>query len=107
MDYLLQVTSRPVEGRDEEFNHWYDNTHVHEVLALPGFKACSRFVREIPGEAPEYIAYYEMETDDPNALLNSLFAAVPTMQMTDALDTSTATFQILRPHGQRALSANG
>jgi len=91
-------------GQDEAFNHWYDNTHVKDVLALAGFNACTRYVRETPGEAPEYIALYEVETDDPSALLQSLFAAAPTMTVTDTIDTSSAGFQFLRPHGQRVIA---
>lgn len=106
MRYVLQVTSRAVEGRDDEFNQWYDNVHVREVLALPGFNACTRYVRDVEGQAPLYVAQYEVETDDPGALMQTLAAAGPTFQLTDALDQTSANFEFMRAHGERFVAAD-
>jgi len=35
--YLLLVTSNPVEGRDAEYNRWYTEEHLRDVLKLDGF----------------------------------------------------------------------
>ncbi len=32
-----------VEGREDEFNDWYTNTHLPEVVALPGFVSAQRY----------------------------------------------------------------
>lgn len=101
MRYLLSVSSRAFPGREADYERWYEDTHVGEVLALPGFVACERFERLAPdGQAvTEHVAVYELETDDPQALVQSLFAAAPGMKLTDALDTASARFEILRPIG--------
>jgi hypothetical protein len=103
MKYILEVTSRATPGRDADYNAWYDTTHVVDVLGLPGFNACQRYVRANPGaEGPtEYVAAYEVETDDPAALLESLMAAGPQMQMTDAIDFTSVRFDFLLPTGDR------
>ncbi len=102
MRYLLEVSSRAQPGRDAEYNEWYETTHVVDVLNVPGFNACQRYVRANTGdERPEYVAVYEVETDDPAKLMEALMAAAPNMRMTDALDMSSARFDFLQPMGDR------
>src|SRR5207302_6908712 len=40
---LFIAFTNAVEGRSDEFNAWYDNTHVQDVLSIPGFKSVQRF----------------------------------------------------------------
>lgn len=107
MRYILQVISRAMPGRDDEYNEWYNSVHAHEVLALPGFLSCTRYRKTGPGAEgpPEYVAAYEVETDDPAALIQNLFAASETMQLTDSIDTSTARFEFLEPIGPGRVEA--
>jgi len=97
--YILQVSTRALAGREEEFNRWYGEVHVGEVLAVPGFSSCRRFTALGMDGQPtgEFIALYEVDTDDPAALLNRLFAASPTMRMTDAIDPASPRFSFLAP----------
>jgi hypothetical protein len=100
MRYLLEIASRALAGREAEYEAWYESTHVGEVLALPGFTACERFERlGKQGEVLELVALYEVETDDPAALLQSLFAAAPSMNLTDSIDMESVRFEVLRPIG--------
>ncbi len=103
MRYLLQITSQALTGREADYNRWYEDRHIHDVLALPGFLTCERFERQFanPPRATEFVAIYEIDTDDPDALLTSLFDAASTMQMTDALDPTSPRFEILRPIGTK------
>src|SRR3546814_16340103 len=39
--YIVLTNATP--GDDEQFNDWYTNTHIPDVLALPGFVAAQRF----------------------------------------------------------------
>ena len=34
--YVFVVHSEPVEGRDREYNQWYDEIHLKDVCAFPG-----------------------------------------------------------------------
>lgn len=108
MHYLLQVISRAMPGRDDEYNAWYDDIHIHEVLGVPGFNACARYKRSGPGVdgPPEYVAVYEVETDDPQALMGSLLQATARMQMTDSIDQTTARFEFLEPIGNGRVAAS-
>ncbi|AHH17580.1 hypothetical protein NONO_c27880 [Nocardia nova SH22a] len=72
------VLTNPVTGREDEFNDWYSNTHVHDVLRVPGFVAAQRF--ELAGAAQRaeppypwsYLALYEIETDDLPSVMDDL-----------------------------------
>lgn len=101
MRYILQVSSRAMPGREADYDTWYEETHMGEVLALDGFVACERFRRTVPGQdgPAEFVANYEVETDDPGALLQSLFAAAPDMNLTDSIDPASARFEFLEPIG--------
>lgn len=61
---LLLVMMDIAPEHEEDFNRWYDEEHVPERNALPGFLAGRRF-RAIEG-GPKYLAIYEM--DSPEAL---------------------------------------
>lgn len=99
MRYLLEVSSRALPGREADYDSWYGDVHVKEVLALPGFESAERFRRlgADGQETGEFVALYTVETDNPPALLQSLFAASATMQLTDAIDTSSPRFEFLAP----------
>ena len=69
MDDLLIVLSNPIDGRHDDFNDWYSNIHIRDVMRLPGSSAVQRLQRvdapvvEGPGAAAaktfEYLAVYE------------------------------------------------
>ena len=82
----LAVYTNPSDpSRDEEFNSWYNEVHLPDVLAVDGFVAATRYrVANAgiggDGEPPHrYVALYEIESDDPQATLNALVAASPTL----------------------------
>ena len=67
------VQARPVTPeREREFNDWYDDTHIPELLAVPGFVSARRYRRVGDGGGPEYLAVYEIEADDLAAPLHEL-----------------------------------
>ena len=37
--FLVAVLSNPAEGREDEFNEWYEHTHLDEVLSSAGFRS--------------------------------------------------------------------
>jgi hypothetical protein len=62
---IMVVRSRPADpAREDEFNQWYGQTHLPEVLSVPGFVAARRY-KVHGGEADRpYLAVYEIEADD-------------------------------------------
>jgi hypothetical protein len=59
-DDLLFVYASPGPVDLAEFTDWYDNEHVPNRLATPGFAAVSRF-RALDGAAPEWLATYQIK----------------------------------------------
>ncbi|CAI7974040.1 conserved hypothetical protein [Frankia sp. Hr75.2] len=70
---ILHVESRPTSsGVVEEFNRWYDEVHLPEIVAIDGFVSARRYA---PVEENDpYIAQYEIE-GDPDAVVARVVAA--------------------------------
>lgn len=65
---LLLTITEPPAAMEEEFNAWYDQEHLPERLAIPGFRSARRWVADVsPGEG-RYLATYEL---DSSAVLQS------------------------------------
>lgn len=52
--------------REKEFNDWYDNIHIPDMLEVPGMISATRWMSAEgkQGEIRKYLALYELETDD-------------------------------------------
>lgn len=99
--YLLVVPSNAKEGRDEEYNAWYDNVHLAELLTIPGVVSGRRFdaAPQSPSAPPQpYLAIYELEVEDPSTIVAEITrrAGSGEMTMNDALDTTSAQMWIYR-----------
>lgn len=95
--HTLVVFTNPSEGREDEYNQWYNETHLPEVLRAEGFVAAQRFklspTQMMKADAPsQYLAIYEIEAEDVGKALDSLqqLATSGKMNMTEALDASKA-----------------
>jgi len=64
--WLLTVEANCCDpSREKEFNDWYDNVHVPDILETPGFVRAVRYENTNPSEGQgKYVAMYEIETDD-------------------------------------------
>lgn len=90
--YSLVVFTNPVEGQDHEYNEWYTNVHLPDVLNIPGVVGAQRFrrseIQRDDGPFPwGYLAIYECDTDDVRSVIRELKARGGTelMRMTDSL----------------------
>jgi hypothetical protein len=85
--FKLIVMSNPVEGREDEYNDWYSNTHLRDVLrVVPGMVAAQRFRRTAAqagntAQPYEYLAIYECEADDVQIVIDGLKARAGTPDM--------------------------
>jgi len=108
--YILVVESAPTKGADAEYNDWYNNTHLGEVLQIKGFTAAQRFAARgepVAGKSSHpYLAIYEMETDDPQGVLDALGAGVRngSIHMSDAIDTGNVSAVLFEPVSERVLA---
>lgn len=93
--YILVVPSAAQPGQDDAYNHWYDTVHLGDLLAIPGVTSGRRFAASpaSPNQPPApYLAVYEIEAEDPAAVLAELGrrASSGEMQISPALDTGSA-----------------
>jgi hypothetical protein len=102
------VFTRPFEGRDEEFNTWYDEVHLPDVVAVPGVRSAQRYElgpeRRPAGQEPEhrYLAVYEID-GDPAKVFPEITRRIETgeMKLSDALDRSASRQTVWHPRGPR------
>ena len=100
--YVMVVPSAAKEGRDADYNGWYDSEHIQDILALPGVVSGRRFDAE-PAVSPNppparYLAIYEIETDDIGAVMAEMGrrAMAGEMSVSDALYRDAAQIWIYK-----------
>jgi hypothetical protein len=59
---LLLTLTEPPAAMEEEFNAWYDEEHLAERLAIPGFRSAQRWVADVAPGAGKYLATYELDS---------------------------------------------
>jgi len=59
---LLLTLTEPPASMEEEFNAWYDEEHLAERLAIPGFRSAQRWVADLAPGAGRYLATYELDS---------------------------------------------
>lgn len=102
-DYTYVVYSNPVAGREDEYNDWYTNRHLADVVAVQGFVSAQRFriVDSTAGVSPpqRYMALYTMRTDDPDGLLLRLQQLVESgaMEMSEAFSQDGLVTLLYQP----------
>ncbi|SUZ71302.1 uncharacterized protein METZ01_LOCUS24156, partial [marine metagenome] len=87
--HVLLVFTSPVEGREDDYNAWYNDVHLGEVLTADGFVRAQRFKASemMPSVTEhEYVAIYEIEDLDPKDAMKSLNGASGSFTMTDAIE---------------------
>ena len=93
--FVMMVRSHAVDPeRQEEYDYWYENVHIPEVLTLPEFVSAQRFCQasHVSGEPThQFMTQYEIEAETSEAALNALLTAAQSGQfnMLPWLDTST------------------
>jgi hypothetical protein len=95
--YTLIVYTSPADGREDEYNAWYDDIHLPEFSALPGVINGRRF--KVAGAAqPQYAALYELSAH-PDEVMAAMNAAIKdgTVHWTDALDVGSISTITLEP----------
>ncbi len=99
--YILVVPSSAKPGEDGAYNAWYDEVHLRDVCAIPGVTGGRRYTPDSaspnPAEA-DYLAIYEIETDDPGAVIAELGRRAQSGEMTisPALDVATARMTLFK-----------
>jgi hypothetical protein len=95
----MVVQSKAVDGKDAEYNEWYDSQHFGDICAIPGVTGGRRLeqVMTVAGEPGlKYLAIYDIETDDIGALMAEMGrrGAEGLMPISDALDAPASQLWI-------------
>jgi hypothetical protein len=79
---FLALANAANDDVHDDFNQWYDDVHMREVLALSGVKTARRFklapAQIMPGDdagGRSYLALYEVEVDSWDDLAGAMQAA--------------------------------
>lgn len=110
--HRLIVFTEPKPGMDAEYNKWYEEIHLKEVLETEGFVAAQRFAvapsqigdndDDVPGR---YLAIYEIEAENIDVALEKLNSGAGTMNMSDALDLDNAKAIAYSAIGERQVTS--
>jgi len=82
--FVFLVFANPIPGREAEFNDWYTNTHMGDLVQLPGWVGAQRFriittVQPRPsmgGYTHGYLIIWDLEETEANAALSRMDAAI-------------------------------
>ena len=95
--HLFVVFTNAEPGREAEFNEWYDNHHLDEIMAIEGFLWGQRFElhpdQRVGQMAPpwRFLTLYGFE-GDVTEVHERLRKASPTFVKTTALKPDTAAW---------------
>lgn len=98
--YKMVTLTNPVEGKEEAYNDWYQNTHLAEVVQAEGMVSAQRFrVKQelLASKSWPYLCIYDIETDDIDSLIGGMGRGNKTM--TDAMDFANAYTVIFEEFG--------
>ena len=102
MTTLYMVKSNPVVGKEDEYNRWYSDIHLSEVLQIDGFRTAQRFQlhpRQVqPNPTHTYLAIYQIDSDDVDGTLANLSKAT-WMNLSDAIDMTSLEIGIYQAMG--------
>src|SRR5687768_11444256 len=104
------VFTRPVAGREAEFDKWYDEVHLPDVVAVPGVRAAQRYVlgdeRRDPEVEPEFrhLAIYEID-GDPDVVFPEITRRIESgeMVLSESLDRPRTWQSVWHPSGPRLM----
>jgi hypothetical protein len=105
--HKMLVLAKAAEGRVDELARWYDERHLTDLLAVPGFVSVERhtlFPVKQPAGMPQwnFMLIYEIE-GDPMTVLRSMGGLMGSEKMptTDALDSISTLSVVGISQGRR------
>ena len=97
--FLMVVQTRARQGRDDEFNEWYDKEHLEHMRSVPGVVSAKRF--DLLTNSPykpnnPYLTLYELEADDPMQVLAEI--GKRKYPVSEALEAETTQMSFYKIH---------
>jgi len=104
MKHVVVVLTEPNEGKQEEFDDYYENLHLDEVLSSTGWDSAQRFklVDEAGSACPlPYLAFYEVEAEKSEDVLKTLNETRSQREQSDSLNKRTAGVWVFAETGPK------
>ena len=104
---LVLVLTEPTEGQEEEFNRYYEDLHLDEVLQSTGWKSAQRFrLVDQAGQdcSQPYLAFYVTEADESETAIEVMNRTRSQRVQSDSLNRRTAAAWVFEEIGPEHLS---
>ena len=99
--YYQVVFTAMVDGKEDEFNDFYDHHHAPELAAIPGFVSAQRMILARPSTgsipATKYLAMFRVETSDLAAVKQAATRPGTSSPAFDTKATRGYTFRAVGP----------
>lgn len=103
--YTVMIFTRAQPGREAEFDQWYEDTHLDDVIAtVPGWTAGQRFnlLHQAGVTMPSpHLALYEAEGESPEAVLRALNETRKNREISETMDASDFAMWVFDEAGKR------
>ncbi len=89
---LIALTT-PIAGREQDYHDWYNNVHLPEIVNGMGCQGAQRFelvAKMMGGDTNQFLAIYDVETDDPEGFMAKMGAFAQSGGMTPGTATDSA-----------------
>jgi len=112
--YYMAVFNNPAQGKEAEYNRWYQQEHAPNIVAAEGFVSGQRYVEAGSGVGPsqsaprKYMVMYRIETSDLLQTYANMKATAPkpTNMPVDFASNFSVTFKQagaeIKGHGSRS-----
>jgi hypothetical protein len=102
---LMIAFSNPAEGKEDEFNAWYADQHIPDVLAVDGLIVARRYgLTDVGGPSEgeyRYLAIYEIESGRTLEARAALIAAVKSGKVRESDSLGEVQTLFFSPIGDR------
>lgn len=109
MKTLFVVKSNAAVGRVNDYNTWYNDVHLPEILKIDGFQSAQRFALNPTQmqntQTHDYLAIYEIDSNNVAVTLENLKQAT-WLTMSDAIDQRHADVSVFSSVTEQMLSSS-
>lgn len=100
--FKVLILTEPTAGNEAEYNDYYEDLHLDEVLSTTDLLTAQRFrLAACAGEAPplEYLALYDAEAESAEAVIGNLNETRSRRQQSDSLNYATGRVWVFEEIG--------
>lgn len=100
--FKVLILTEPTEGQEAEYNDYYENLHLREVLETTDLLSAQRFklAAEVGEPSPlPYLAVYEAEAESAQDVLDNLNESRAQRQQSKALNKRTGRVWVFEETG--------